>query len=220
MTENLFDPTIHQSAEPLAGYRFEHEALVERLNELKKAPSEKMKAFLAAHPEYKNFNGSVLAEYSGLSEPTLKKLKSGQIADPRGSTFWILFNKFGIRPREVLKCIPPNICDVECANQARHKLEEVAQQNAKLEAQHAADQEELSRLRRLVLEHSNAAAKAQAETSAMQNASKESEARISRRDQGIRVRNRIILALLLFIALLFLADLLLSSVGWFRFGPM
>ena len=206
MPESLFDPTIHQSAAPLAGYKFEHEALVARLDELKKAPTEEMKSFLQAHPEYKSFNCAALAEYAGLSEPTLKKLKSGQIADPRGSTFWILFNKFGIRPREVLKCIPPNVCDVECANKAKIKLDEVLQQST-------TDQQELARLRRMVLEERTSAATAQA-------ALKETEAKIARRDQGIRMRNRMLLILIAFIAALFVADLLLSSYGWFRFGPI
>lgn len=169
MSETLFDPTIHQSAEPLLGYRFEHEVLVARLNELKKAPTKDMKSFLDAHPEYKAFNCSALAEYSGLSEPTLKKLKSGQIADPRGSTFWILFNKFGIRPREVLKCIPPDVCNVECANQAKLKLAEIMQNMEKLETQHAADQAELGRLRKLVLEKGEALAAAQANVAHLQS---------------------------------------------------
>lgn len=204
MPESLFDPTIHQSAAPLAGYKFEHEALVARLDELKKAPTEEMKSFLQAHPEYKSFNCAALAEYAGLSEPTLKKLKSGQIADPRGSTFWILFNKFGIRPREVLKCIPPNVCDVECANKAKLRLDEIMQQCA-------ADQEELSRLRRMVLEERTAASTAQA-------ALLESEAKIARRDRGIKMRNKLIFILIAVLVCLFIADLFIANAGWFRFG--
>ena len=204
MPETLFDPTIHQSAEPLIGYRFDHEALVALLNELKKAPSEDMKAFLMAHPEYKSFNCTALAEYAGLSEPTLKKLKAGQIADPRGSTFWILFNKFGIRPREVLKCIPPGICNIECANQAKLKLDEVLKQSL-------ADQEELARLRRIVLDERTAAAGAHAQLAAK-------DAQIARRDKGILMRNRLIFILIAILIGLFLADLFIANAGWFRFG--
>jgi len=204
MPETLFDPTIHQSAEPLIGYRFDHEALVARLNELKKAPSEDMKAFLMAHPEYKSFNCTALAEYAGLSEPTLKKLKAGQIADPRGSTFWILFNKFGIRPREVLKCIPPGICNIECANQAKLKLDEVLKQSL-------ADQEELARLRKLLLKESNSAVAAQAQSDSK-------DAQILRRDKGIKMRNKLIFILIAFIIALFIADMFIPNVGWFRFG--
>lgn len=122
MSETLFDPSIHLSTEPLDGYKFDYVALATRIGELKEHPNDKMQAFLESHSEYKYFSCAALAEYSGLSEPTLKKLKSGQIADPRGSTFWILFNKFGIRPREVLKCIPASACSLECANQAKLEL--------------------------------------------------------------------------------------------------
>lgn len=169
MPENLFDPSIHLSVEPLEGYKFDYKALVTRLDALKKNPTEPMKAFLNAHPEYKSFNCTALAAYSGLSEPTLKKLKSGQIADPRGSTFWILFNKFGIRPREVLKCIPANICSSECANQARIQLQEAVQRIAEHERDRAADQAELGRLRKLVLEKGEALSAAQARVESADN---------------------------------------------------
>lgn len=204
MSETLFDPTIHQSPEPLIGYHFEHEVLVARLDELKKAPTKDMKSFLDAHPEYKSFNCSALAEYSGLSEPTLKKLKSGQISDPRGSTFWILFNKFGIRPREVLKCIPPDVCNVECANQAKLKLAEIMQNMEKLETQHAADQAELGRLRKLVLEKGETLAAAQAKAEHLQTlaAHKEKSDCEERRD---RRRLRIALVVVCVVTIVSLA---------------
>ena len=141
MPEKLFDPTIHQSMEPLEGYKFDHTALVAALEALKKEPTEKMKAWLSTHPEYKGWNCAALAEYAGLSEATLKKLKTGQIADPRGSTFWILFNKFGVRPRDVLKCIPENVCSIECVNQTRMQLESAVQKIGELEKARAEDKE-------------------------------------------------------------------------------
>lgn len=139
MPESSFDPAVFQSLEPLEGYRFDSVALVNRIEMLKKAPTDDMKAWLAQHPEYKSFNCTSLAAYSGLSEPTLKKLKQGQIADPRGSTFWILFNKFGIRPRDVLKCIPENVCNVDCVNQSRMQLKAATQRIVELEAARAED---------------------------------------------------------------------------------
>lgn len=139
MPETLFDPTIHQSVEPLSGYKFDHTALVSKMEALKKAPTEDMKAWLAQHPEYKGWNCASLAEYAGLSEATLKKLKTGQIADPRGSTFWILFNKFGVRPRDVLKCIPDSVCSVECVNQTRMQWKAAVQKIDELEATRAAE---------------------------------------------------------------------------------
>jgi len=139
MPESSFDPAVHQSLEPLEGYKFDHIALVNKIELLKKAPTDDMKAWLSSHPEYKSFNCTALAAYSGLSEPTLKKLKTGQIADPRGSTFWILFNKFGVRPRDVLKCIPENVCNVECVNQSRMQLKAATQRIAELEAARSED---------------------------------------------------------------------------------
>lgn len=206
MPETLFDPTIHQSTDALIGYKFDSEALVARLAELKKAPTEDMIAFLKAHPEYKSFNSTALADYAGISEPTLKKLKTGQIADPRGSTFWILFSKFGIRPREVLKCIPPGICNVECANQAKIKLGEVMQKSE-------TDQAEIARLRLKLLDEGKKASAAEAHAKAM-------EAQVAQLEKRIRMRNQWLFVIGTFIVLLFIADLLMANYGWFRFGPI
>ena len=161
MPDRLFDPRIHQSMEPLEGYRFDHTALVTALDALKKEPSDEMKEWLSMHPEYKSFNCAALAAYSGLSEPTLKKLKTGQIADPRGSTFWILFKKFGVRPRTVLKCIPANVCSIDCVNQAMMQLKAANERLEEYEQTLAEDQNELDRLRKLVLAKGEALSAAQ-----------------------------------------------------------
>lgn len=161
MPEKLFDPSIHQSMEPLQGYKFDHTALVTALDALKKEPTDDMKSWLVAHPEYKSFNCAALAAYSGLSEPTLKKLKGGDIADPRGSTFWILFNKFGIRPREVLKCIPQNICSTDCMNQAVRQLKEAQNRIEELTKKRESDKAELDRLRKMILVKGEALSAAQ-----------------------------------------------------------
>ena len=175
MPEKLFDPSIHQSVEPLIGYRFEHEALLSKIEALKKSPTDNMKAWLSEHPEYKNFNCSALAEYAGLSEATLKKLKTGQIADQRGSTFWILFNKFGIRPRDVLKCIPQNICSIDCVNEAVRQLKEAQNRIEELTKAHDADQAELDRLRKMVLAKGEALSAAQSKAEHSEKARKDFE---------------------------------------------
>ena len=211
MPESPFDPTIHQSMEPLQGYVFDNKALVTQLDYLKAHPLPEMIEWMQAHPEFKGWNCAAQAAYSGLSEPTLKKLKGGQIADPRGSTYWILFNKFRILPRIVLKCIPEGICNIDCANQARLKLKETTRQIEELEQRHAADQAELDRLRKLLLKESNSAATAQAQSDAR-------EAQILRRDKGIRMRNKLIFILIAFIIALFVADMFITNAGWFRFG--
>lgn len=211
MPDTLFDPTIHLPDAPLEGYAFDNKALVSSLEYLKEHPLPEMTAWLQTHPDFKNWNCAALAAYSGLSEPTLKKLKGGQIADPRGSTFWILFNKFQIRPRDVLKCIPPGVCNIECANQARLQLADANRKLNEYKQLHGADQEELSRLRLRVLEESKAAvaAQAKAESTAFQN---------EKHDAGIKLRNRLIIALIVFLVGLFVADLLIPNAGWFRFG--
>ncbi|MBP3411378.1 MAG: hypothetical protein J6M10_10335 [Clostridia bacterium] len=139
MVESTFKQAVFPSAEPLEGYRFDHIAFVSKIELLKKAPTEDMQAWLAQHPEFKGWNSASLAAYSGLSEPTLKKLKQGQIADPRGSTFLILFKKFGVRPRDVLNGIPENVCSVECVNQSRMQLKAATQKIEELEAARLGD---------------------------------------------------------------------------------
>lgn len=108
-----------------------------QLEELKNQPTEEMIAWMETHPEYKSWNCSALAAYSGLSEPTLKKLKSGVISDPRGSTFWILSDKFGIRPRDVLAYAPSSIC-------ADAELQEAKDRIAELEAASKVDKMSLA----------------------------------------------------------------------------
>lgn len=161
MSEILFDPSVHQSAEPLKGYVFDSAELVRIINELKKNPTDQMKAWIANNPQFKTWNCAALAAYSGLSEPTLKKLKGGDIADPRGSTFWILFNKFGIRPREVLKCIPQNICTTDCMNQAVRQLKEAQNRIEELTKKREVDKAELDRLRKMILVKGEALSAAQ-----------------------------------------------------------
>lgn len=135
MPESL--QNLHEDV--LAGYKFDHLALVAILDNLKKNPTDKMKAWMASQSEYKGWNCASLAAYSGFAEGTLKKLKSGEIADPRGSTFARFFIYFGIRPRDVLKCIPRNICSSECVNQTMMQLKAAEKRIAELESARAED---------------------------------------------------------------------------------
>ena len=138
--------TLQNSHEDvLAGYRFDHLALVAILDNLKKNPTDKMKAWMASQSEYKAWNCASLAAYSRFAEGTLKKLKSGEITDPRGSTFARFFIYFGIRPRDVLKCIPHNICSSECVNQTMMQLKAAEKRIEELEAARAADRAEFSK---------------------------------------------------------------------------
>lgn len=102
MPGTLIPQVQEQAPPPIPGFRLDNKKLVARLDALKKEPTEAMLAFKAAHPEFKEFNCAFLAAFCGLSESTLKKLKLGQIADPRASTFWLLWHAFGIFPGEIL----------------------------------------------------------------------------------------------------------------------
>lgn len=102
MPGTLIPQVQEQAPPPIPGFRFNNKKLVARLDTLKKEPTEAMLAFKAAHPEYKEINCAFLSAFCGLSESTLKKLKLGQIADPRASTFWLLWLAFDIFPGEVL----------------------------------------------------------------------------------------------------------------------
>ena len=129
----------------LEEYRLDNLALVAILDNLKKNPTDKMKAWMESQTEHKTWNCAALAAYCGLSEGTLKKLKSGEIADPRGSTFARFFIYFGIRPKDVLKCLPRNICSVECVNQTMMQLKAAERRIEELEAARAADRAEFSK---------------------------------------------------------------------------
>ncbi len=171
MPENIFDPNIHQDMEHLNGYKFRNKALAERVEELKKAPSEPIKQFLKEHPEYKEVNSFLLAEYSGLAESTLRKLKAGGIADPRGSTYWLLWKAFGVDPRTLMG-IP---------------TQQASQQGG--------DAAELGRLRKLVLEHSAAANRSEGAVAALDRIIKDKEEIIRQREHDIKKRNLVIIAL-------------------------
>lgn len=106
MPDTLIQQPIEQQAPPIPGFRLNSKKLVARMEALKKEPTEGMRTFMQAHPEFKEFNCAFLAAYCGLSESTLKKLKQGQIADPRASTFWMLWHAYRIYPRDILD-MPP-----------------------------------------------------------------------------------------------------------------
>ena len=134
MPENLLDTTQMTPEEILNEYKLDHLALSAIFENLKKNPTEEMKAWMNSQTEYKAWNRAALAAYCGLSEGTLKKLKSGEIIDPRGSTFARFFIYFGIRPRDILQCLPRNICTNECVNEARIQLKAAKERIAELEA--------------------------------------------------------------------------------------
>lgn len=110
------------NSEVLEGYGFDSVAFVSIIEKLKKEPTEQMRAWMAAHPEYKSWTCAALAAYSGLSEASLKSLKRGQIDDPRASTVLMLYKKFGIWPKQIIKGIPVRMECSDGADQLRAQL--------------------------------------------------------------------------------------------------
>lgn len=124
MPEKIFDPTIHQDLAHLEGYKFRNSVLVETINQ-----------FRRGSPKYKDASCAEMAQYIGLGESTLKKLKTGQNSDPRSSTLWLIWKAFGVEPCELLgipgstKCRPD-----QCNNTSRALLDEKDKRIAELES--------------------------------------------------------------------------------------
>ena len=96
MPEKIFDPTIHQDLDHLEGFKFRNNVLVDGIDSYKKA-----------NEKYRDASCTVIAQEIGLAESTLKKLKQGQISDPRGSTYWLIWKATGIDVRKLMG-IPTN----------------------------------------------------------------------------------------------------------------
>lgn len=108
----------------LQGFGFDSLAFVKIIEELKKNPTPQMKEWFDNQKMHKSWTCAALAAYSGLTEATLKKLKSGEILDPRASTMNILHEKFGIWPYQVFKGFSKRMRDEERVNQAVSLMED------------------------------------------------------------------------------------------------
>ena len=123
MPDKVFDPTIHQDLAHLEGYKFRSSVLATAINQ-----------FRQNNPKYKDASCAEIAQYIGLGESTLKKLKTGQNQDPRSSTLWLIWKAFDIEPCELLgipgstKCKPD-----QCNNTSRALLEEKDKRITELE---------------------------------------------------------------------------------------
>lgn len=161
MIEKVFDPTIHQDSDHLIGFKFRNTRLMERIEE-----------FRAANSAYRGAPCSVLAERVGLAESTLKKLKAGQISDPRGSTYWLLWKAFGIDPRELLgipihDTSPP---PTKAVQDMQIRAEEIQKTVAILTQQRDAAEDKAQDLRLKYLKKCEALSAAEATIGAMQEA--------------------------------------------------
>lgn len=168
MPENQLKSSLTAIEAALADYKLDHLALVSILDGLKKNPTDNMKTWMAGQTEYKTWNCAALAAYCGLSEATLKKLKSGEIADPRGSTFARFYLFFGILPKDIVPCLPRKICSIECVNKAKLQLDAAEKRIAELENESEETQQECDRLRKIVLAKGEACSAAESRANALQ----------------------------------------------------
>lgn len=153
MSEKIFDPTIHQDSEHLEGFKFRHTLLVDGIAEYRKS-----------QPESAEITCDALAAQIGLAASTLKKLKAGQIVDPRGSTYWLLWKAFRIDPRRLMG-IPIDGAALDAAglHEIRIRLDEKRQRIEELTREVEQLHEDKLRIQRMYNEASKEAAAAVAE---------------------------------------------------------
>ena len=220
MPESIFDPSIHQDLEHLQGFRFRHEALAERLESVKKAPPEAVRKY-KEQVGAKQVDCALLSEYVGISESTLKKLKAGGIADPRGSSYWLLCKGLGIDPRDLMG-IPKTdarVCNIEaCDSKFAAVIAEKDRRITELDEQYRDADRRLVNLRTMMLDSGTKCGEAAAKADTLQKVIDEKERHIAWLDRHIKSRNKIIWTLVSVIAALLLADICFSSIGWLRFG--
>lgn len=150
MSDKIYDPSIHQDSEHLIGFRFRHTNLMQRIEDYRKT-----------QPEGADLTCGAIASRVGLAESTLKKLKAGQISDPRGSTYWLLWKAFNIDPRELLG-IPIGAADVN-ESEMRVRLDEKRERIVELTREVETLQAEKLRLQRMYNEACKESAAAIAE---------------------------------------------------------
>lgn len=202
-------------------FRLNNDVLFARIEEIKKNPPQKILEYKAAHPEFKTVNCTLLAAYAGMSESTLKNLKLGKIADSNCSTAWMICTAFDIDPRDYFRIARASDCDpAACNSRTQAQLNEKTKRIEEMEAQYKDADSRLVNLRTIIKEQSEALGAAKERAEGLKSVIADREASIARRDKGIAVRNKIILGCVLFFAVLLIADMLLSGIGWFRFGPL
>lgn len=153
MSEKIFDPTIHQDSEHLEGFKFRHTLLVDSITEYRKS-----------QPESAEITCDTLAAQIGLAGSTLKKLKAGQIVDPRGSTYWLLWKAFKIDPRRLMGIpVDGDTLDAAGMHEIRIRLDEKRERIVELTREVETLQAEKLRLQRMYNEACKESAAAIAE---------------------------------------------------------
>lgn len=175
--------------EPQA-YKLNNAALLARIEEIKRNPPPEILEFKALHPEYKTVSTTLLAEYAGISESTLKNLKLGKIPDSNCSTIWLVCRAFGVDANQLLNLPSKKPCNPEtCANNANARLDEKRQLIAELEATLRSQHAHTEAMRTQHNESTRELGIVQGKLQVMEQA-------IASKDAGLKMRNRVITALI------------------------
>lgn len=144
-----------EGSQSLDDYSFDYLYLREAIDYLRKHD-----------PRYKSASLAALALHARIAESTFKKLLAGNIEDPRSSTLWLLCIAFELDPRRLMKL--PSASSARLAERESEITEDLRRRLRTCEEQKRADEAEMSRLRKLVLEKSEAKAQAEARTAALE----------------------------------------------------
>lgn len=128
---------------------------------------EGIQALRESDPQYNDMSVEDIAEHIGISASTLKKLKRGEIADPRCSSVWLICSRLGLDARTLLGLPVEHVRPQEPHNaplmdELRSRMDSMAKQSA-------VDDSRLVRLRELVLEKGEAMSRAESRCAELQS---------------------------------------------------
>jgi peptidoglycan hydrolase CwlO-like protein len=187
----------------IINFKLNNAVMMARIEEIKRNPPPEILAYKAAHPEFKTVSTALLAEYARISETTLKNLKHGKVPDSNCSTAWLVCKAFDIDANALLSLPTKTICDpATCGNHSQIRLDEKRQRVSELEAVVNDQTLQIKDLHSAIRTESRALGEAQGRINALESALKERDASIARRDAGIRLRNKVLAAMIGIYALL------------------
>lgn len=152
----------HTNADPseftaMEDFRFNHNALREAVHFLRERDD-----------RYKDMSVEDIAEHIGLSASTLKKLKRGEITDPRCSTLWLICCRLGLDPRILIGLAPDRDYSREAQTYNATLMEEMRSRMEIMAKQATVDDSRLVKLREMVLEKGEAMSRAQSQCAVLQ----------------------------------------------------
>lgn len=138
-TSSLYDPKLHGDSEKVENYRFRHEVFEESLQDIR-----------ATNPRFKSVPLDNMADMIGLSRSNFRRLRNGEVPDPRSSTIWLICSALHMPPYKLLGLPAPQTATAPAP--VSHELH-----MRDLERRDEANARELERLHNLVLEKSEKA---------------------------------------------------------------